>query len=246
MPISQTKLFPDPQPLVERLGRTFFATLPEVPGVYWMLDATGRVVYVGKAKNLRRRLCAYKVANPDRLPRRTLRLLHAATCIQWELCRDEAAALEREAMLLLEKRPRFNRAGVWKAPPQMFGWRVVEGAIEFDAHESQIPGWLYAPPMGRRSRALARRLIRLIWPVLRPGNSVLNLPEGWFAGRFKFPLRLSLQDSQAAVLLSQHIACVVAGDLQPLKQWLSVPSCLFEKSSQVSDLEWLEDIFKAQ
>ncbi|MBM3844958.1 MAG: nucleotide excision repair endonuclease [Verrucomicrobia bacterium] len=246
MPTSQTKLFADPQPLVERLGRSFFASLPEAPGVYLMLDGAGRVVYVGKAKNLRRRLCAYKVANPDRLPRRTLRLLHTATCIQWELCRDEAAALEREAILLLEKRPRFNRAGVWKASSQMLGWRVVEGTIEFDAHESEIAGWSYAPPMGRGSHALARRLVRLIWPALRPGNSILNLPEGWFAGRFKLPLQLSPQEPQAAALLSQYIACLVAGDLQPLKQWLAVPPGLFDKSSQTTDLEWLEDMFVAR
>jgi excinuclease UvrABC nuclease subunit len=40
-----------------------------------MQDAAGLVLYVGKAKNLRQRLGHYRVANPDRLGRRQLRLL---------------------------------------------------------------------------------------------------------------------------------------------------------------------------
>ena len=64
VPASQTLLFPDPRPLVERLGHDFFRQLTDRPGVYLMQDATGLVLYVGKAKNLRKRLGSYRVANP--------------------------------------------------------------------------------------------------------------------------------------------------------------------------------------
>ena len=74
MPASQTLLFPDPRPLVERLGPDFFRHLTERPGVYLMQDAAGLVLYVGK-KNLRQRLSHYRVAKPDRMGRRHLRLL---------------------------------------------------------------------------------------------------------------------------------------------------------------------------
>jgi len=73
MRASQQLMFPDPQPLVERLGRDFFRTIPSGPGVYLMRDAADVVLYVGKAKDLRKRLTSYRVANPDRMPRRHLR-----------------------------------------------------------------------------------------------------------------------------------------------------------------------------
>src|SRR5262245_47305578 len=106
----QLLLFADPRPLVERLGLEFFRGLPQLPGVYLMKDATSAVLYIGKAKNLRKRLNSYRVANPDRLPRRHLRLLASVACIDFELCADESAALAREAQLLQSLKPKFNRA----------------------------------------------------------------------------------------------------------------------------------------
>jgi hypothetical protein len=73
--MKQMLLFPDPRPLVERLGRDFFRQAPERSGVYLMRDSSDTVLYVGKAKNLRKRLGSYRVANPDRMARRHLRML---------------------------------------------------------------------------------------------------------------------------------------------------------------------------
>ena len=106
--------FPPPNPLVERLGDDFFRVLPSRPGVYLMCGPEHGVLYVGRAKNLRRRLSSYRVANSERLPRRMIRLLHRVTRIEYDECPDEAAAQEREQMLICVLSPRFNRAGkVW-------------------------------------------------------------------------------------------------------------------------------------
>src|ERR1700683_3223656 len=90
---AQSLLFPDPRPLVERLGRDFFRQLPERPGVYLMRDAADALLYVGKAKNLRQRLGHYRVANPDRMPRRHLRMLRAVERIEIQECDNESSAL---------------------------------------------------------------------------------------------------------------------------------------------------------
>jgi hypothetical protein len=114
MPVGQLWLFPPPQPLVERLGGEFFHDLPQTPGVYLMCGPDAGVLYVGRARNLQRRLQSYRVANPERLPRRIIRLLHQVTRIEFDACQDEAAARAREELLICVLSPRFNRAGkVW-------------------------------------------------------------------------------------------------------------------------------------
>src|SRR5215467_12387040 len=98
----QLLLFHDPRPLVERLGPEFFRQAPDCPGVYLMRDAADKVLYVGKAKSLRKRLASYRVANPDRMPRRHLRLLRTVRRVELQECHDEPAALARESELLRE------------------------------------------------------------------------------------------------------------------------------------------------
>src|SRR5438445_8186602 len=129
MRASQQIMFPDPQPLVERLGREFFRNIPDGPGVYLMRDEGDAVLYVGKAKNLRKRLASYRVANPDRKPRRHLRLLRAVARVELQECPDESAAMTRESELLRGLRPRFNRVGTWPGPPRFVGWRVTEQGL---------------------------------------------------------------------------------------------------------------------
>ena len=111
MAAGQLWLFDPPKPLVERFGEDFFAALPTGPGVYLMCGAQEGVLYVGKARNLRKRLSSYRVANPERLPRRSIRLLHQVRRIEWDACATEQAASEREEMLICVLAPKFNSAG---------------------------------------------------------------------------------------------------------------------------------------
>ena len=114
MSAGQLWLLPPPRPLVERLGVDFFRQLPDRPGVYLLCGSREGVLYVGKAKSLRRRLGNYRVANPERLSRRIIRLLHLVTRIEWDECPSEAAAQHREELLIVTLQPKFNAAGkVW-------------------------------------------------------------------------------------------------------------------------------------
>ena len=137
--MSQALLFPDPKPLVERLGRKFFRKLPQRAGVYKMRDAQSRIVYVGKAKNLRQRLRSYRIANPEKMPRRHLRMLREVVRIEIELCPGETSALKHEAKLIRELKPRFNRAGVWQSKPRFLAWRFDQQAVEFAIQELHCP-----------------------------------------------------------------------------------------------------------
>jgi hypothetical protein len=115
MAAGQLWLFDPPKPLVERFGEEFFAALPTGPGVYFFCGTAEGVLYVGKARNLRKRLGSYRVANPERLSRRIIRLLHQVRRIEWDECPTEEAARQREELLICVLAPKFNAAGkVWE------------------------------------------------------------------------------------------------------------------------------------
>ncbi|MFZ8997233.1 MAG: excinuclease ABC subunit UvrC [Ilumatobacteraceae bacterium] len=82
-------------------------TIPEEPGSYQFKDAGGRVIYVGKASNLRQRLSNYFQA-PHQLHPRTRQMVETATSVEWTIVRNEVEALMLEYSLIKEHRPRFN------------------------------------------------------------------------------------------------------------------------------------------
>ncbi len=160
----QLLLLPPPRPLAERLGREFFRQVPECPGVYLLCGAGDGVLYIGKAKNLRRRLGSYRSANPDRLSRKLRRLLATVERIHWDECADENAALEREAELLRSLRPRFNSAGVFPAPSEYLSWecRETEFVLRVTTARVATSGIGPLPRLGHAAVALARMSWRLL------------------------------------------------------------------------------------
>ncbi|MBK1734771.1 excinuclease ABC subunit C [Halorhodospira abdelmalekii] len=80
--------------------------LPERPGVYRMLDAHGRILYVGKARSLRRRVAGYFSA--ARKSTKTERLLAQVRELQITVTHTEAEALILENHLIKAHRPRYN------------------------------------------------------------------------------------------------------------------------------------------
>jgi excinuclease ABC subunit C len=79
---------------------------PPRPGVYRMLDARGDVLYVGKAKNIKKRVTAY--ARPGGLDTRIERMIAATRTLEFVVTRTETEALLLEANLIKRLRPRFN------------------------------------------------------------------------------------------------------------------------------------------
>lgn len=108
--MSPTAQIQDVPALRERLGAEFFRRLPAGPGVYMMLGDSERLLYVGKAKNLRSRLRSYTRLVPGEADDRIVRMVSLVRSIRWEECRSESHALARETELLRGVRPPFNVA----------------------------------------------------------------------------------------------------------------------------------------
>ena len=91
---------------LDLLQRRVRALAENRPAVYRMLDPSGRVVYVGKAKQLRSRLLSYfRASYPED---KAARVLHAAADIQWDYSPSEFAALLSELRQIRRYRPVFN------------------------------------------------------------------------------------------------------------------------------------------
>jgi predicted GIY-YIG superfamily endonuclease len=223
--MSQLLLMPDPRPLDERLGQKFFQEAPRQPGVYVMRDAGEKVLYVGKAKNLRQRLQNYRVANPDRMPRRHLKMVREVARIEFQFCSGESAALKRESKLLRSLKPRFNRAGVWPGKTKFFVWRQVEEQLELAVTDVPGTGWQRHGPMGRDARHLHRTLACLLWLAMNPARAYVELPAGWAQGRIAEKLAIRCGN------LANHAAGSLAG---------------FFWESHDGLLPWLESEFAAR
>ncbi|MBM3672568.1 MAG: excinuclease ABC subunit UvrC [Actinobacteria bacterium] len=83
------------------------SSIPDTPGSYQFKDAHGRVLYVGKASNLRSRLSSYFAA-PETLMPRTRQMVAAADSVEWIEVRNEVEALFLEFNLIQAHKPRFN------------------------------------------------------------------------------------------------------------------------------------------
>ena len=83
--------------------------IPTDPGVYRFRDADGRVIYVGKAKNLRNRLNSY-FASPETLRPKTYAMVHTAASVEWTVVASEMESLQLEYTWIKEYAPRFNIA----------------------------------------------------------------------------------------------------------------------------------------
>ena len=98
---------PEPRENGGVLTRPAAGSVPTGPGAYLFRDAHGRVLYVGKAKNLRSRLSNY-FAPPPSLPERTLQMVTAADSVEWIEVRNEVEAFFLEFNLIQRHKPRFN------------------------------------------------------------------------------------------------------------------------------------------
>jgi excinuclease ABC subunit C len=107
-------------------GKAFAARLPTRPGVYLMKDAEGQALYVGKARNLRKRVASYFDARPkvDRIMRMVARI----RSIEVSLTRTEGEALLLENEWIKSLKPRYN---VLLRDDKSYPWIVLTTNHEF-------------------------------------------------------------------------------------------------------------------
>jgi excinuclease ABC subunit C len=101
-------------------------TLSGAPGVYRMLNAKGDALYVGKAKNLKKRVSSY--TRVDRMPLRLQRMVYETRSFEVVVTHTEAEALLLESNLIKQLKPRYN---IIFRDDKSFPYIMIEGGHDF-------------------------------------------------------------------------------------------------------------------
>jgi excinuclease ABC subunit C len=122
MPVDETPEVPtsSPAPSGQAVLEQALPNLPLSPGVYRMLDGKGDVLYVGKARAIRKRVAQY--TQTARLPERLRRMVFETRRIEVITTASEAEALLLEANLIKRLRPRFN---IFLRDDKSYPWLMV-------------------------------------------------------------------------------------------------------------------------
>lgn len=96
-----------------KFGADFLVNVPQAPGVYRFYDAADTLLYIGKARDLRRRLAQYRTARRIKRDRKRRALVRSAARIAWDVCASELDAELSEIRLIQNLRPRENVAGAF-------------------------------------------------------------------------------------------------------------------------------------
>lgn len=115
----------------QKFGDDFIRQLPTLPGVYLIRDHSDELIYVGKAKNLKRRLAQYRNAKRCKKHHKMRAIVSDAASVEHRVCSSELDALLLETQLIQEHRPRWNVAGAFFFLYPMVGIREDHLGIWF-------------------------------------------------------------------------------------------------------------------
>ncbi|MEO5970188.1 MAG: nucleotide excision repair endonuclease [Bdellovibrionia bacterium] len=114
-----------------KFGKNFLKLVPTNPGVYQILDINSQLIYIGKAKNLRRRLGQYRNARRIKKHRKMQKIIRDATQIQFEVCSSNLEAELLETRLIQINRPKWNIAGAFYFLYPLIGMKQCQGMLSF-------------------------------------------------------------------------------------------------------------------
>lgn len=112
-----------------KFGADRLRELPRAPGVYLFRDAAGRVLYAGKAKDLRRRLAGYRNASRRKSHRKMRALVRVAASLEVRPQESETQALLLENELIRTLRPPYNVDGAYAFLYPALGVGDAEGRV---------------------------------------------------------------------------------------------------------------------
>lgn len=204
------------------------AALPLEPGVYQFLDRDGKVIYVGKAKSLKKRVSSYFVKNKDHSAKVKV-LVRQVCAIKHIVVGSEQDALLLENSLIKSLQPRYN---ILLKDDKTYPWIVLRKE-NFPRVEStrqvRHDGSQYFGPYG--SISMQRSILEFIREVIPLRTCKLNLaPQNITKGKYGVCLQYHLGNCKAPCVGHQSeeeyaellamVKDVLKGDLRPVRRYL--------------------------
>jgi excinuclease ABC subunit C len=234
------------------------ASFPDSPGVYFMKNGRGRILYVGKAKNLSARVRSY-VQRPDALDAKTSSLMRIADTIEYIATDTEVEALVLECTLIKEHRPRYNiRLKDDKRYPYLKLTRQERFPRLFLVRRIEDDGAEYFGPF-TDANAVRRTLreIRTIFPLRdcreeRPGRTAGRECLNFHIGRCKAPCTRKIDEGEYREIV-EEVRLFLKGKAQRLgesirdRMWRLARMKRYEEAAAARDqAEAYEKIWQRQ
>lgn len=153
--------------------RSLVSVLPDQPGIYQYFDSTGKIIYVGKAKNLKKRVSSYFTKNQQN--RKTVLLVRSIADIRHMVVETEQDALLLENNLIKKYQPRYN---IRLKDDKTYPWIVIKNERfpkVFQTRNVIRDGSTYFGPY--TSVLTVRMLLELFRKLFKLRNCKLNLSE---------------------------------------------------------------------
>lgn len=216
--------------------RSIVMNLPETPGIYQYLDSEGTIIYVGKAKNLKRRVYSYFAKEHE--SRKTRVLVTRIADIRYIVVNTEEDALLLENNLIKKYRPRYN---VLLKDDKSYPSICVSNEYfprVFKTRKLIRDGSTYFGPYSHVPSMMAMlELIKRLYP-LRTCNLALT-PENITAGKFKVCLEYHIKNCKGPCIGAQSheeymksiagIREILKGDTQ------SISNALMEEMQKLAE-----------
>ena len=202
--------------------------MPHEPGVYQFLDRSGKIIYVGKAKDLRKRVSSYFVENRDHSAK-VIVLVRQVVDIRHIVVGSEQDALLLENSLIKSLQPRYN---ILLKDDKTYPWIVIrkEPFPRVQSTRQLVrDGSEYYGPYG--SISTQRNILEFIRDVVPLRTCKLNLsPESIARGKHSVCLQYHLGNCKGCCVgaeseaeYKEHIDLVrsiLKGDLRRVRKWL--------------------------
>ncbi|WCL82422.1 excinuclease ABC subunit UvrC [Saprospira sp. CCB-QB6] len=170
-------------------------SLPTDPGVYRFIGADEEILYIGKAKNLKKRIASYFTSRKD-MRRKTKRMVMAAKKLNYTLVETEQDALLLEATLIKKHQPRYNVALKHSRPYPYICIKKERFPRIMISRKVVQDGSKYYGPYVSKKRMYT--LLELIKELFQLRSCALNLSEESIAaGKHKVCLEYHIKNCKA-------------------------------------------------